>query len=164
MCQENELRGLNGSDVPQEGLDKETLRRALQFEWNDHYQMCRQTWRSLQIEAVLLAGLIAADFKLDNRWVVLALGLVVIAATLLGALITVHHRKGQRRKFIHIDRLEEALGLHRPGLLDDVHPPEEFGWKHIYDFKKWNTPLFMLRAHICVLLFAVIYVVAGFII
>ena len=92
----------------------------------------------------------------------MVLGLLVVLATVSGILITVHHRRGQIRKFEHIDRLEEVLGLHQVGLLDDVHPPEKFRWVHSLNPAKWNTPLFILRMHFAMMIFTLIYVVAKF--
>jgi len=145
------------------GPNKETLRHQLQLEWQDHIQTRAQTWKTLEIEAALFLGLIGADLKLNNVWLTLVLGLILVIASMSGVIITVHHRRGQVRKFTHIDRLEEALGLHRPGLMDDVKPPAEFRWSEVLNPAKVNTPLFILRMHVAILLFASTYVVMRFI-
>ncbi len=139
---------------------EETLRTQLQIEWRDHIQTRSQTWKTLEIEALLVVGLIGADLKFNNIWVVVILGFVLFFASLSGIAITKHHRTGQIRKFTHIDRIEETLGLHQPGLLDSVHPPRAFKWSDIFDLKKVNTPLFILRMHIAIFLFTLVYVVA----
>ena len=50
--------------------DNETLRRGLELEWQDFIQTRGQTWRTLEIEAALIVGMVGADFKFDNRWVI----------------------------------------------------------------------------------------------
>jgi hypothetical protein len=77
--------------------------------------------------------------------------------------MTWHHRKVQVRKFTHIDRLEDALGMHAPGLLDDVHPPREFRLADIVDPRETNTPLFVLRMHLAIAAFTIVYLVGRWI-
>ena len=146
--------------------DKQTLLHQLQLTWQDHIQTRNQTWKTLEIEAALVLGLIGADLKFNNTWVTIIIGIVLIVASLSGIAITVHHRRGQIRKFIHMIRIEKTLGLHRPGLLDDVHPPREFKWSDLINPnpKRINTPLFILRMHIAMLAFTIIYIVARFLI
>jgi len=112
--------------------DKETLRHQLQLEWQDHIQTRAQTWKSLEIEVFLTIGFVGADIKFDNIWVTIVLGIIFFASSVSGIAITIHHREGQRRKFIHIDNLEQALGLHQKDLLPDVHPPVPFKWSHVF--------------------------------
>ena len=140
----------------------ESLRHQLQIEWQDHIQTRQQTWESLKIEAVLVVGLIGADLKFSNIYIVIIIGIILFFSSLSGLAITIHHRKGQIRKFIHIDRIEERLHLHIPGLLDDVFPPKPFKWIDIINPCKVNTPLFILRIHIAILLFTVVYIIARF--
>ena len=142
-----------------ENTDKETLRKALELEWNDHIQTRRQTWRTLEIEAILIVGLVGVDFKFDNPLVVVVLGVLVIVSTISGMLITIHHRKGQIQKFRTICKLEETLGLE-----SFIHgePPQEFQWLDIINPIKMNTPLFIVRMHIAMMLFTLLYVTAKF--
>jgi hypothetical protein len=136
---------------------EESLRQQLQLEWQDHAQTRVQTWKTLEIEAGLVLALIGLDIKFNLLWVALGLGVLVILSCISGIAVTIHHRNGQVRKFTHIGRLEKALGLHQPGLLDDVHPPALFKWTDIFNPKRVNTPLFILRTHIAILLFALVY-------
>ena len=138
--------------------DNETLRRGLELEWQDFIQTRGQTWRTLEIEAALIVGMVGADFKFDNRWVAVALGCLVITATVCGIMITIHHRKGQIIKYQYIKRFEKALGLNREELLGDPRLPEAFKWRHVVHCGKWNTPLFILRMHIALMAFTMIYV------
>ncbi|UCG52354.1 MAG: hypothetical protein JSW58_02030 [Candidatus Latescibacterota bacterium] len=140
--------------------DRDTLRHALDIEWQDHFQTRRQTWRTLEIVAILLLGFVAADLRLNSTWVTIVLGFLVILASLAGVSISLHHREAQVRKFTHIDRLEDALGLHRTGLLDDVHPPRSFTWADVLNPRRMNTPLFVLRMHLFIFIFVVVYMLA----
>ena len=49
------------------GPSEETLRVALQLEWQDHIQTRAQTWQSLPIVAALLVGLIGIDWQIGRR-------------------------------------------------------------------------------------------------
>jgi hypothetical protein len=139
--------------------DDQRLSLALHIEWLDHFQTRRQTWKALEVSALCLAAFVLAGLRIDNRWIVTVLGAVVVCGSLAGAVMSWHHRKAQVRKFTHIDRLENALGLHEPGLLDDVHPPRAFRLSDIVDPRETNTPLFVLRMHLVVAAFTIVYLV-----
>jgi hypothetical protein len=139
--------------------DKEDLRLALHLEWVDHFQTRRQTWMSLEACAIALAAFTLAGLRIGNLAVITALGVLVALMGVAGAGVSWHHRKAQVRKFDHIDRLEGALGLHATGLLDDVHPPRPFSAADILDPRRMNTPLFILRMHLAIAVFALVYLV-----
>jgi len=139
--------------------DEGYLRLALHIEWLDHFQTRRQTWKALEVSALCLAAFVLAGLRIENPWVVTILGAVVISGALAGAAVCWHHRKAQVRKFTHIDRLEDALGLHAPGLLDDVRPPRAFRPTDIFDLRQSNTPLFVLRMHLAIVAFTVVYLI-----
>jgi len=139
--------------------DEGYLSLALHTEWLDHFQTRRQTWKALEISALCLAAFVLAGLRIENTWIVTILGAVVICGSLAGAVMTWHHRKAQVRKFTHIDRLEDALGLHEPGLLDDVHPPRAFRLSDIVNPRETNTPLFVLRMHLVIVAFTIVYLI-----
>lgn len=136
---------------------EEALRQQLQLEWEDHIQTRAQTWKTLGIEIALAAGLIGIDIKLNVLWATLILGLLVIVLSISGITTTIHHRNNQILKFTHIHGIEAALGLHKPGLLDDVRLPAPFKLADVFNLKKINTPLYILRAHIVILIFVLVY-------
>jgi hypothetical protein len=152
MLEECELEGANLR------ADDGTLRKILEIEWQDHFQTRRQTWRTLEIEAALIVGLVGADFKFESAKLVLALGLLVVIATVCGILITINHRKGQYLKFKLIMRIERVLGLLGPGVLDSVKAPQKLKWSNL--LTHINTPKFILVMHIAMMVFTLIYVVA----
>lgn len=140
--------------------DAETLRKALEIEWRDHFQTRAQTWRTLMVSALLVAALFLAALAFDSPWILTALGSFVGFVCLLGAAVAWHHRKAQARKFTHIDRIEEALGLHVPGLLDDVHPPTPPKAADLANPSRMNTPLLILRIQLTLVLCALVFIAA----
>ncbi|MCJ7433951.1 MAG: hypothetical protein MUO77_10735 [Anaerolineales bacterium] len=140
--------------------DPETLRKALELEWQDHFHMRDQTWRTLQIEATLVVGLIGVDFKFEETWATVAIGLLVVLTAISGLLITVHLRQAQQLKFEHIIKLEKELGLLVPEFFGGVKPPRPFVWMDIFHPSRISTPIFIMQSHLAILIFTIIYVVA----
>mgnify|MGYP006293646525 CR=1 FL=1 len=138
---------------------EKTLQTQLRLEWQGHEQTRAQIWKTPGIQALLIVGLDGGDIKFANIWVVVVLGTVMLISGIAGILITRHHGIGQIRKFRHILRIDEQLGLHKPGLLDDVGLPTEFRWFHIIEPWQTNTPLFILRMHVAITVFVVIYII-----
>jgi len=95
----------------------ENIRAAMEDAWRDHHHARDQTWRVLQIEAALGAGLVTVDAQFHSIWATVFAGILVILAALSGMLISWHHRKLERRKFIHIINCEDQLGLHKWNLV-----------------------------------------------
>ena len=141
-------------------VDPETLRKALELEWQDHFDMRDQTWRTLQVEAALVVGLIGADYQFDEIWVTITVGLLILFVTISGMQITLHHRRAQLFKFENIIKLEKELGLFVPRLLGTAKAPRPFVWTDIFHPFRMNTPLFIMRAHLAILVFTIVYVLA----
>jgi disulfide bond formation protein DsbB len=139
--------------------EQESIRMAMDQAWRDHHHARDQTWRAVQIEAVLAAGMVGVDFQLENVGATIAAGILVIIAAIFGIMISLHHRKLEIRKFNHILNCEEALGLHQPNLIDNVSLPSPITFWDIFRFRKMNTALFILRMHFAIIVFAVIFVV-----
>lgn len=100
------------------GPSEESVRAAMAAAWQDHHHARDQTWRALQMEAILGAGLVSVDAQFDSALPTSLAGALVVFAACFGIWITLNHRKLERRKFIHIMNCEELLGLHR----DDIIP------------------------------------------
>jgi hypothetical protein len=141
--------------------DPESIRLAMEIAWRDHHHMREQTWRVLQIEAVLAAGLIGVDWQIRNIYATIAAGLLVIIAAIFGVLITLHHREGERRKFTFINNCEEALHLHGPNFLpeEDCQTPSKLRFIDAFNFHVQNTAAFILRMNIAIMFFAVLYII-----
>jgi ABC-type lipoprotein release transport system permease subunit len=137
--------------------DPETLRNQLNIEWNDFFQTRAQSWKSLEFVSALVIGLVGVGLKIDDFWVTLALGTIVIFAAILGFLITLHHRNVQLQQNVHVTRLEKELNL------DNVLKRQDYPQKYkiidwINPFKK-STPLIIMKMHILIIIFVVIYLV-----
>ena len=141
--------------------DPESIRLAMELAWRDHHHMREQTWRALQIETALAAGLVGVDWQLQNIYVTIAAGILVVIASTFGILITLHHRKGEIRKFTHIVNCEEVLGLHREDLLPPgtTNLPKPIRFIDAFNPRVQNTSAFILRMHIAILVFAALYIV-----
>lgn len=151
-------------DRPDKPPDNETVRLALQLAWQDHHHARDQTWRAVQIEAVLGAGLVTVDTQFRNPVSTMAAAVLVVLAALFGILISLHHRKLERRKFLHIQNCEEYLRLHRKDLIPSYDEDKEGGIRSPQIFSFWavlnpycqSTSIFILRMHVAIILFAFI--------
>lgn len=103
---------------------EESIRKAMELAWMDHHHARNQTWKTVQIVAVLGAGLFTVDFHYKKFAATLCAAVLVVIAAMFGALITWSHRKLERRKFIHLMNCEEYLGLHRNDLIP-LHPDQK---------------------------------------
>ena len=141
--------------------DADSIRLAMDLAWRDHHHMREQTWRALQIEAALAVGLVGVDWQIQNIYVTIAAGVLVVIAAIFGVLITLHHRKGEIRKFTHIVNCEEALGLHGKDLLPPgtTNLPKPLRFLDSLNPRVQNTSAFILRMHLAILIFAVLYIV-----
>jgi len=142
--------------------EQESIRMAMDQAWRDHHHARDQTWRAVQIEALLAAGIVGVDFQMENFGATLAAGILVIIAAMFGIMISLHHRKLEIRKFTHIMNCEEALGLHQPNLIDKVSLPSPITFWDAFRFRKMNTALFILRMHVAIMAFAAIFIVARY--
>jgi len=138
---------------------EEILLKSLEMAWQDHFQTRTQTWRTLEIEVALAVALIGIDWRLDSIFATSAVAFLLIIAALFGALITIRHRNQvEVTKFLHITNIEKKLGLLELDLLANVKKPEPIKWKDIFSFKS-NTSLFILRMHIILQAFGLIYLI-----
>jgi hypothetical protein len=62
--------------------DNETVRLAMELAWRDHHHARDQTWRAVQIEAILGAGLVTVDTQFKSAVSTLAASLLVVLAAL----------------------------------------------------------------------------------
>ncbi len=147
-----------GNKIP----SKETLHNQLRIEWQDHFQTRAQSWKTLQMEIGLILGLIGADLKFDNIWITSVLGILILFSSLSGFLVTLAHWRVQIRIFKDINAIEKALGLLNSNFLGQGHVPATFKWNDIINPKCSYVPIYILRLHITIILFTLIYIVAKF--
>jgi hypothetical protein len=156
----------------------ESVRLALQMAWNDYRHARDQTWKTVEIVAVLGAGLVTVDAQFKNVFATLLAGLLVIVASAFGVLISIAQRKAERRKWIHITNFEMFLGLDQTDLIPvankylkdaaltpdiqdaQISIPPRFKFWDAFNPKVQNTAMFILRMHLAIILF--VLVVVGF--
>jgi hypothetical protein len=176
-CISRRQRGTGLSTSPK-APDNDSVRLAMELAWRDHHHAREQTWKAIQIEAVLGAGLVtvAAQFK-NSPYAIGAAAILVFFAAIFGIAISLHHRELERRKFAHILNCEEYLGLHRDDLIpvkkglkiptetgvSEVGLPGEFSiWAVFNPLQRMNTAIFILRMHIAIAGFALIFLIYVF--
>lgn len=137
--------------------NKEVWLKMLEIQWQDHFQTRIQTWKSLEISAILTIALIGSVWQLDNPVITIVGGALLGIIAISGCQITFWHRKAEQTKFRKISELEKLLGLEDPKL----QPPRSINLFSVIKFNQSNTSLFILRMHFIILLFAIGHVVWG---
>ena len=135
--------------------ERESIRMAMDQAWRDHQHTRDQTWKALQIEFVIIAGIVGANWHLQSPVVTVVGAAFVVVVVLCGVQITLRHRNSvEIRKFTHILNCEQALGLHDENLISGVAPPTRITLWDAFDPRKGNTALFILRMHLTIMAFA----------
>lgn len=132
---------------------EDTLIKLLDIQWQDHFQTRSQTWKALEITAILAIALVGLDWQADNRLVTIGSATLLFIVAQFGVLITLRHRNVEITKFRIITSLEEQLGVAD----ENLALPKPINWFSIFLFWKSNTPLFILRMHFIIQLFAIGY-------
>src|SRR5271157_3510193 len=116
-------------------LDKpseETLRKMLELQWQDHFQTRMQTWKALEITALLAVAVVGIDWRTGDRFVTAVASLLLILVAQFAIMITLKHRKVERTKFELISSFEKQLGV----AIEGLKIPEELSWFSIFDIRK----------------------------
>ena len=143
-----------------EESEGESIRMAMNQAWQDHHHTRDQTWKALQAELLICAGVIGINWQIQSFWITVSSGILLFIVTLCGIQITLRHRnKVELRKFDHIMNCEEALGLHRHDLISNVKRPEPISFWDAFRPEKANTALFILRMHIAIWVFSILFIV-----
>jgi hypothetical protein len=157
---ENSEAGGVGSKLPQ-GSDVEILLKCMDSAWQDHFQTRTQTWKTLEIEAALAAGLIGIDWQLRSTIATAIAAILLIIAAFFGTRITRHHRYVERGKLSTILKIETIFELkERYKLFDDVELPKINRWSDVINpWAETNTSLFILRMHYILMVFGIVYLI-----
>ena len=143
---------------------EESLQKMLEIQWQDHFQTRTQTWKALEITALIAIALVGLDLRFSSPILTVGVAILLLVIAQFGIQITLKHRQVERTKFLIIASLEKELGL---GKLEkqfaegSVHltPPEPLSWQSIFQIRKSNNPLFIMRMHFAIQLFALVYLV-----
>ena len=135
---------------------EETLRKLLEIQWQDHFQTRTQTWKALEITTLLAIALVGFDWRVNNHIATIGGAVLLFLVAQLGILITLKHRVVEITKFRKIFELERELGVAD----ENFKLPQPINWWSIFRFSKSNTPLFILRMHFAIQVFAIGYCIA----
>lgn len=147
-------------DLKAENIDSESVRAALEQAWKDHHHTRDQTWKALQMELIMVAGLIAISWQTQNLHIILVTSLLTLVLAICGIQITKRHRNSvECLKFKHIRNCSKALGIMREELICGTGKPEPISLWDAFNPKKANTSLFILRMNFAILIFSIIYLI-----
>lgn len=136
------------------GATQEALLKDLEIQWQDHFQTRAQTWKSLEITAILAVALLGLGSQAPHAAISIMAALLLILISMFGTQITLRHRnKVELNKINAIVKLEEDLFINK-----SLASPDRLSALTIFNLKKSNTPLFILRIHFVIQLFALLYI------
>jgi hypothetical protein len=99
--------------------DREAAIKDMELQWQDHFHMRDQSWRTVTNSALVFVGVVGLEvYRVPNAIMITAYcGLILLA--FYGRRVTAHHRRIQmEEKFPIMRRYYLYLGLSR--ILDDV--------------------------------------------
>lgn len=130
---------------------EETLRKMLELQWQDHFQTRMQTWKALEITALLAVAVVGIDWKVAQPLVTTVASFLLFLVAQAAISIAIRHRKVEVTKFRLITNCEKELGIGDERLV----LPKPISWWAIFDLRKSNTSLFIIRALFIIQLFAI---------
>jgi len=139
--------------MPAKKPSEETLTKLLEIQWQDHFQTRTQTWKALEITALLAIALVGFDWRVNNRIATIGGAILLFLVAQTGVLITLKHRAVEITKFRKISELEKELGVAD----ENLKLPQPINWWSIFQFSRSNSPLFILRMHFAIQVFAIGY-------
>jgi len=138
------------------GMENDALLKIFETEWQDHFQTRSQTWKALEIAALLTVAIVGIQWKATHPFVGVLSSILLIGVSLFGMQITFRHRNSvEITKFTVIDKIEKRLGLKASGL----GIPRRIELIDIFKFWKSNTSLFLLRMQSIILFLGIIMLV-----
>ena len=90
---------------------KDAILKDLELQWNDHFHMRDQTWKTLTNAALLFVGVIGLEIKNLGNLVMIPAYFVLLLTAIFGWTVATHHRVRQKQKFAFIKIYEEKLGI-----------------------------------------------------
>lgn len=76
---------------------KDIYLKDMEIQWNDHFHMRDQTWKTLQYTIAIFLGVVGLQFKEGIDQNVLMTGkLALLATSVLGFVVALHHRNRQK--------------------------------------------------------------------
>jgi hypothetical protein len=146
--------------------DNDTLRMGMEIAWREHQHVRDQTWKSVQLVALVAVGLVTADAHLQTKAATLTqstvstvvTGLLVVSLGYFGARLGVHHRNYQIEKFDEIRQCEHRLGLFGTVVPTATRRPTSLTIGSAFSRNK-NTGAFLLRIQVALMFFGALYTI-----
>lgn len=132
------------------------LLKMLEIQWQDHFQTREQVWKSLNTAALVAAAVVGLDWAKADPLVPIVVAILLVFVAAFGIGITLKSREVERQKFAIIMKIEDAL--HLDSLIPGRQVPAAISLRSIIS-RQSNNPLFILRMHFVILLFAIAYLV-----
>lgn len=134
-------------------MKQDALLKLLETEWQDHFQTRGQTWKALEIAALLSVAIVGIQWQAPLILVKIVSSILLIGVSLFGMQITFKHRNSvEVAKFTMISEIEKRLNFKASGL----GVPRRIALIDIFKFWKSNTSLFLLRMQGIILILGVI--------
>ena len=148
--------------MPSVKPSERSLQKMLEIQWQDHFQTRAQTWKALEITALIAIALVGLDWRASNPIITVGAAFLLFVIAQFGIQITLKHRQVERTKFLIIAGLENELGLDKlekqfADVGVQLTPPQPLSWWSIFQIRKSNNPLFIMRMHFAIQLFALGY-------
>jgi disulfide bond formation protein DsbB len=140
-------------------LDSDSIRLALDIAWREHQHVRDQTWKSVQMVALVAVGLVTTDVRLANTTATIIAGVLVVLSGYWGTKIALHHRAYQIEKFTEIQNCERELNLIPRIVPDTVKPPRRMTFWDAFSPRVSHTAAFLLRMHIAMMILGVVFIV-----
>jgi disulfide bond formation protein DsbB len=140
-------------------LSSDSVRLALDIAWREHQHVRDQTWKSVQMVALVAVGLVTVDIRLANPVATIIAGLLLVLFGYLGTKITLHHRAYQIQKFTEIQNCERELHLMPRIVPDTVKPPVPMTFWDAFSPRVGHSAAFLLRMHIALMIFGVLFII-----
>lgn len=101
------------STVATQKCHVDILLKELELEWNDHFEIRRQTWRTVSASGALVIALIGVNLTIEHTTagsLMLILGCIgLFFVCIFGIIISIHHRGCEKDKFAIIRAIEKRL-------------------------------------------------------
>jgi len=137
-------------------MNRPELLKLLETEWEDHFQTRRQTWKALEVAALITVAVVGVQWKSTDPSICFISSVLLIFVSLFGMQITLRHRNSvEVAKFTIITEIEKHLNFQAT----DLNIPKPIEILDIIRFRKSNTSLFILRMHGIIFLLAIVMLI-----
>lgn len=134
-------------------MDQDALLKLFETEWQDHFQTRGQTWKALEIAALLTVAIVGVQWQAQLALVKIASSVLLIGVSLFGMQITFRHRNFvEKTKFTIISEIEKHINFKAT----DLGIPKSITLLDIIKVWKSNTSLFLLRMQGIILILGII--------